>query len=393
VLVVAEIALSLPLLSAAGLMVSSFAHLRGEQLGFRPDRLLTVTVLLNDRQYGPSPSKRGAFFQQALERIEALPGVESAGMTGYLPLQGGWIADFSIESRKLPPAERPMAYHNVISPGYFRSMGIPLLHGRDFQAGDGVERPVAIIDETLAQRFWPGQDPVGQRIVPKLGDWKVGAASIVGVVADVKQTGWGAGGWGLAESKIPQIYTPHHQDPWTGMSIVVRTRGNPMDLAKSVQEQIWSLDREQPITELQTMDDRISDSLARPRFYMFLPAVFAGMALVLAAVGIYGVISYSVSLRTHEIGVRMSIGAQPRDVMIMVLRQGMGLSACGLALGLAGSLGAGRLLRSLLYGVSATDPVVYSAVTLLLALVALAACYQPARRAARAVPLVALRHE
>ncbi len=386
-LVVAEVAMSLLLLAGAGLMIRSFLRLMHVDPGFSPDHVLTMWVELPASKY-PERLQRQAFFRQALERIRALPGVSSAGAVGELPLSGAVrSATFTIEGRPTVSNEAPPHSDiRTITPGYFQTMKIPLLKGRDFtEQDDSNGRLVAMIDETLAQLYWPGEDPVGKRLELQFAAEPLWM-EIVGVVGRIKHRG-------LDAEYKGQIFYPAAQRGTLGMNLVTRTTIDPLSLVSAVRGAIREVDPEQPIYRVMTMEQVVADAVARPRLTMLLLGVFAALALTLAAVGIYGVIAYSVSQRTHEIGIRLALGAQAADVLRLIIRQVMGLVSAGVGIGLAGALSLTRLMKTLLFGVSATDPLTFTVITLLLALVALLACWLPARRAAQVDPIVALRNE
>ncbi len=383
--VMAEVALSLLLLIGAGLLIRSFQRLTAVNPGFQTENLLTARVTLPGSQY--QPAQRVAFFRQAVERIATLPGVRSASAVSWLPFGGMRSATgFIIEGRPKPaPGERPVTDVRTVLPNYFRTMGIPLLRGRDFTERDTAEAPRPfVINQALAQKYWQNEDPIGKRIAVHMGDAVLG--EIVGIVADIKdQT--------LDGQILPTVFYPHSHLTYSGMTLVVRATGDVSGLARSVTGVVRSLDPNQPVADIRTMNEVLAASVSRQRFNMLLLVVFAGLAAILAAVGIYGVMSYAVAQRTHEIGVRIAIGAQRGDVLRLVLRQGLMLAAGGAALGLAGAVALTHLMEALLYGVKPTDPWTFATVTALLMAVALFAAYLPALRATRVDPMEALRYE
>ncbi|HWS54266.1 MAG TPA: ABC transporter permease [Pyrinomonadaceae bacterium] len=385
--VVTEVALALVLLVGAGLMLKSFARLQSVSPGFEPEGVLTMRVVLPGSKYN-EPQKVTAFFRQAVERLRSLPGVESAAAVSFLPLTGPAAATrFNITGRPEPPPEQnPVTDVRVTDENFFRVMRIPLLRGRTYDEREAMEaRRVVVVNEALARKYFPGEDPIGQRILVRMRPDQE-PTEIVGVVGDVKHKG-------LDAEANPTVYWPHPELPYNGMSLVVRAKGDPATLGAAAQREIQALDPEQPVADVRTMTQWMAESIGRARFSAQLLAVFAVLALVLATVGIYGVISYSVTQRTHELGVRIALGAQRSDVLRLVVGQGLALAAIGLATGLAGAFGLTRLMRSLLYEVSTTDPLTYAGLSLFLLLVALAACYIPARRATKVDPMEALRYE
>jgi putative ABC transport system permease protein len=387
VLVVAEVALVLILLAGAGILIRSFAHLRAVDPGFNPDGILSLQMFLPRARYAETPA-RVNFARALLERTGAIAGVDSVAVGSTVPFSEiPHVHDttFRIEGRPVPPPDKePGAYEHRASSRYFRTLGIPLLRGRTFTDRDGEgAAPVVIINAELARRFWPGGDPLGERIIT-FED--VGPMEIVGIVGDTR--------FGQLDSDIrPAIYYPYAQSPTAGLTLLLRTSGPPLHLAGAVKTQLWSLDGQLPAQYMNSMRGLIDRTLALPRFTMMLLGAFAALALVLAMVGVYGVIAYSVSLRTQEIGVRMALGARRRDVFRLVLGQGMLQIGIGVLIGLGGALALTRFMTSLVFEVSVTDPPTYLAVALLLSVIALLACYLPARRAMRIDPLVALRHE
>lgn len=386
-LVISEIALALILLVGGGLMVRSFARLRVVDPGFNPNNLLSMTVSLAGSEHS-GPSQRIAFFTELLQRIDSLPGVQSASAINHLPLGGDvWTLPFTIEGRPEPgPGEKQGAVYRIIRPNYFRTMGATLLKGRDFTAHDNeASPPVVIISELFAQRHWPNQDPLGKRIV--VGDDGPNPREIVGVVKAIKQNQW------TAEPNL-EMYLPHLQSPAPrGLALVVRSEGDPVAIVGAIENQVWSIDKNLPVSGIRTMEEVIAESIEQQRFNMFLLSLFASVALTLAIVGIYGVMSESVTSRTHEIGIRIALGAQAADVVRMVVRQGMVLAAIGIGIGLLGALWLSQFMSKLLYEVSPTDSATFLLIPLVVALVVLCACLIPARRATKVDPLEALRME
>jgi putative ABC transport system permease protein len=387
-LIVAEFALTLVLLVGAGLLIKSFIRLLNVDPGIVAKNVVILNLELPETTYRTNV-QRMAFHNAVLERIGALPGTHAAGTVGYgLPFgDGGVQGDFTVQGQGLP-TEGIIASKLVVSGNYFRALGIALKDGREFDQRDSPRsEPVVIVSQSLARRFWPGRSAVGQRINP--GFSGTGWCSIVGVVGDVKQGG-------LASDAPLTIYMPYEQGPsflLNFMAIAVRTDGDPLGMVNAVRNQVQSVDPEIPVFGVSSMKDLISKSVSERRFNSMLLVSFAGLALVLAAVGIYGVIAYSVTQRTHEIGIRMALGAEPRTVTKRIVGEGARLALIGIALGVVVSLVLARLIASFLFGVTATDPATFGTVSVLLTLVALAGCYIPARRAAKVDPLVALRYE
>jgi len=383
-LIVAEVALSLILLVGAGLLIKSFWRLQQVEPGFDPRNLLSVEISLPHAKYGER-AQSVAFYQQMLERVKALPGVKAAAIVNHPPFSGRRTHNpFQIEGRAEPanPAELPGADYRTISPDYFQALNIPVLRGRAFTERDVADAPkVGIISQGCAERYWPGEDPLGRRIKAG-GNWM----TIVGVVGDVKQSG-------LDFAAAPHIYVPAWQTPWLRVGLLARTAAEPSSLVSAVRHQIQTVDSNQPIYNVHTMEELIDESVSLRRLNLLLLSAFAYIALALAAVGIYGVIAYAVTQRTQEIGIRMALGAQKRDVLKLVLRQGLLLTLAGVAVGLLASFGLTRLMTRLLYEVSATDPLTFIVIAFLLIAVASLACWIPARRATKVDPLTALRHE
>jgi putative ABC transport system permease protein len=388
-LVVAEMTLALMLLAGAGLLLKSFARLREVNPGFVPGRVATFTVTLSPVKYGTSDQQR-AFATTLLDKVRAIPGVDSAGLTFGLPLSGtGFVLSFEVAGRPAPaPNAEPEAQVRMASPGYFGTMGIPLKRGRAFSPSDRNGAPrVFVISEETARRYFPGEDPIGRKI--QFGWSRDGdrlAGEIVGVVGDVRQAK-------LSGELTPHAYVPFDQWPVEELTVVMRTRTDPTATLRAARTVVESLDRDLPVYDAVTLDTLVSKSLGQPRFYLLLLIVFAGLAVVLAAVGIYGVMAYTVQQRTREIGIRIALGASAERVVGMVVRRGLTLAVLGVALGTAGAYAVTRVLRSLLYGVGERDPLTFVAVAVLLALVALLASWVPARRAARVDPLAAMRAE
>jgi putative ABC transport system permease protein len=379
VLVVTEVALALVLLCGAGLLVKTLWKLNAVNPGFDPENVLVSEVVLPKTKY-PDNAQQTAFFQQLLARIQALPGVESAGGSSNLPLSGtNMVFLASVVGR--PDSSFPASFRAVTT-DYFRAMRMPLRKGRALDDHDTASsQPVVVVNETMARQIWPGEEPLGKRI--KHG-FKEQVAEVVGVVADVKYAG-------LDQQTKPEMYAPFSQRPRPFMRIVVRTKSDPLMLSDSIRTAVKGLDKDQPVDKITTLTAVVRASIGSRRFYLQLLGSFAALAFVLAAVGIYGVVSYSVAQRTREIGVRMALGARQTDVLSLVLVEGFRLTMLGVVLGLAGAVAATRLLTDLLFEVKPTDPITFISLATLLAVVALFASYIPARRATKVDPLVALR--
>jgi len=395
-LVVLEVALSLILLVGAGLLMESFVRLLYEDIGFHPENLLTMQVWLPPSRY-PSDEQVTAFLRQAVENLSVLPDVRGATAINFLPLTGwGAFSDFSIEGRPAPPKGHEFsAQYRVITPNYFSTMGITLKEGRAFTSSEAPQSAgVVIINQSMARQYWPGEDPIGKRIRLDLpeehGPWQPHARTdwltVVGLVGDVRE-------WELGDRTQAQIYLDSSQNPSRIMRLVVRTGKDPAALSEDARHSIMAINSDQSVTELKTMDEYLSEALSQRRLNMSLLAVFAGLAVFLATVGIYGVVAYSVVQRSHEIGIRMALGAQPKSVLRLILGQSMLLALAGIAIGLGASFFLTKLIASMLFGVTARDPFIFAGVSLLLGVVALLASFIPARRAMRVDPLDSLRYE
>ena len=381
-LVTAEIALALVLLAGAGLLMRSFLNLQRTDPGFHPDRVITMEIHLPRKPY--AEEKRIArLFENLVARVESLNGVQAAGLSTDLPWTGyDENSNFTIEGRPSRPNEEPTARYHGVSPDYFLALGTPLISGRFFTPRDNAAAPmVLLVNSALAQQYFPGEDPVGKRL--KLFNTTV---TIVGVVGNVKDTP-------SARQSIPAFYFSLAQQQFMDVALAIRTANDPAQVVEAVRREVAVLDKDLPLTQVQTLDEIASAAVAGPRLTLLLVAVFAALAIVLASVGIYGVMAYAISQRVQEIGIRMALGAGRRDVLRMILMQGARLALAGLVAGLAAALALTRLLASLLYGVSATDPATFASVGALGLVVALAACYIPARRAMAVDPSIALRHE
>ena len=387
-LVVTEIALSLVLLVGAGLMIQSFLRLRQVNIGLDPKNVFTATVLLPRAKYS-SEGQRTGFFNQLVEHVRSIPGVQAAGATGTLPLTGNnWGRSLTVEGYPvLSVGQAPSIQHTVVTPGYFRAMGITLLAGRDFTEADNFDAAkVTIVDDRLARHYWPNDSAIGKRVRFGPPEDNEPWHTIVGVVRSVRHQR-------MQEDTRESVYLPHLQIPIGGMTLVARTTSDPHELSAAVRREVAQIDRDQPISEIATMEEVVAESIWQPRLYATLFAVFAGGALVLALIGIYGVMAFLVQTRTHEIGVRMALGATARDVFKLIVGRGMKLTIFGVLIGVAGAIALTRLMHTLLFNTSATDPFTFIAISILLSLAAFLACYIPARRAAKVDPLIALRYE
>src|SRR6266404_4101071 len=383
--VVAQVALSLLLLVSAGLLIRSFDKLLRVNVGFKPEQLLSLEYRLPRTKY-KEPAAQWNFHRQVVERLQQIPGVQSASLVRGLPFSGnGGTTAITLPDRE-PPSKgmEPEVMFNTAMPNYFETIGIPFIKGRLFNNQDQVNTPsVLIINETMARKFWPNQDPLGKQ-VKFVEDGTTG--TVIGVVGDAKH-------YWLEEESRPQMYAAYSQQPGIFATVVMRTSVEPLSLAETVRQAIWKVDSDQPMWKIRTVEFLVNRSVADRKFLLALMGIFAALALLLTMIGLYGVISYLINQRTQEIGIRMALGAQAGDILRMVLKQGMTLVFAGVALGLGAAWLLTRLISRLLYQVSATDPITFASISLLLITVALLACYLPARRATKVDPLVALRYE
>jgi putative ABC transport system permease protein len=384
-IIIAELGFSVVLLAGAGLLLQSFYRLLHVRLGFEPQNVLTFQIALPSTKY-PQPFQKTEFHEQLRERIANIPGVRSVATANLVPPLSGLFAPYLAEGMPpdLPRGQRPIALWNSISPDYFQTMGIPMLKGRNFSDAD-IEKsnPVVIISQSLAARHWSHVDPIGQHIQIAR---QPSPAEIVGVVADLRNRGIGA-------DMGDELYTPLPQKPWGTMSVLVKTSGDPMQIVPAVRSAVQAVDRDQPMTQVISLEQNLSAAVGQQRVSALLLGIFAALALVLAAIGIYGVTSYSVAQRNKEIGIRIAMGAQPRDVLRLIIGFGARLAFIGVVIGVIAALALTQLMKTLLFGVTATDPETMAAVSITLIAVTLIACYIPARRAMSVDPVIALRSE
>ena len=385
VFIVVQMALALVLLVGGALFIKSFYRLLQVAPGFQTDNLLTLEYRLPRNKY-VEPSAQWEFHRQVVEQLRAVPGVQSAALIRGLPLTGNSAsARVTLLDGETPPSgQEPQVQFNTATPAYFATMGIPTVQGRLFNDGDRLDTPVVfVINQTAARRFWPGQDPLGKQ-VKFVGEDTPG--TVIGVVGDAKHD------W-LSEEQRPQLYISYSQSPGLFATVVVRTKVEPMSLSQAVREAVWKVDKDQPVWKVRTVESLLAYNVSDKRFLMLLMVIFAALALTITAIGLYGVVNYTVGQRTHEIGVRMALGARAGDVLRLVISQGMRLAVLGVGVGLIASFALTRFIQSLLFGISATDPLTFTSVAALLGGVALLACYIPARRATKVDPMIALRHE
>jgi putative ABC transport system permease protein len=379
------VALTVILLTGAGLLIKSFVRLQQTPLGFRPEHVLTARIALPRATYA-TPPQRLNFADRLMEEIRKQPGLQEAALTSSLPFatgNPGYVVQMYGQEEVKPGM--PTANFRSVSPDYFRVMGVPLLRGREFTDADhGRATMVVVINEAMAKRYWPNVDPLGQRIRETSNEraWR----EIVGIVGSVRHRDRG-------EEPRPEMFVPWGQVPASTLNLTVRTQVEPASFATALRQAVTAADPNLPTFEVRTMEDRLFDSVAQPRFRTTLLGIFAALALVMAVIGLYAVMAVSIAQRTHELGIRLALGAQRRDVIMMVLRQGVKLVSVGIAIGLIGAWALTRVLTTLLFQVKATDPLTFLAVPMVLVIVAILACWLPARQAAKVDPITALRYE
>jgi putative ABC transport system permease protein len=388
-LIVAEVALSVVLLVGAGLLFRSFLRLQTVEAGFTPQQVLTAKLSPAGPKFQNDPDYI-SFYDQVLEKTRAIPGVQSAGIINTLPLSPGPTLAFRVEGRPIVTVDKwPMVNFRNVSPDYFLTMNIPILKGRAFTQQDDLNAPRKImINQALAQRDFAGEEPVGKRVAFRNPEPNVEPSwfEIVGVTANVRSLE-------LREEAQPELYFASRQDAFSQVAIVVRSTVEPESIAPALRQAVAEVDRTVPVSEVKTMEHIVSESVTQPRFNLFLLGLFSSIALLLSVAGIYGVTAYTVAQRTHELGIRIALGAQVGDVLRMILGQGMVVIGAGIVIGLVAAFGLMRLMNSLLFGVSATDPFTFIGITVVLIAAGLLACYVPARRATKVDPLTALRYE
>jgi putative ABC transport system permease protein len=391
-LVVFQVSIAVMLVIGAGLMIKSFWRLRQVDPGFAPENVISMSLTLPSSKYA-DPQRINIFYNQLIERLSALPGVQAAAIAYDHPLVANWLDSFTIAGRPAPePGQTPSANFNPVSWDYFRTVNTPVLSGREFTAQDDQDHPgVLIVNQAFVRKYFPGEKAIGQRlrISPPLRIWnseRLTSFEIVGIARDVKSAG-------LNAEAEPAYYVPATQVPIQDMTVLVRTKSDPSMLVPALRQAVWTIDRDQPISNVNTLEKIVADSISQPRLNMLLMGLFGALALILAAVGIYGLLSYAVAQRTQEMGIRMALGAQVADVLMLILKQGMALALIGVVVGLTGAFTLTRLMTGLLFGVSPVDVPTFAAVGIVLSGVAFAACYIPARRATKVDPLVALRYE
>ncbi len=384
-LVAVEVALAIVLMAGGGLVLRSFSRLMNEPKGFDSDHVLTFSVNLSPTKYA-TPVKQTEFFTQFRERLMALPGVETAGMISDLPLEsGGASGDVDIQGHSYPENSGPQANKRIISPGYFRAMHIRMLKGREFSESDVKNSvPVAIVNESFARKYFANEDPLSQRIA---FNWEFsGVQQVIGVAGSVKERS-------IASAEVPEVYVCYTQRADSGFTFAVRTKSDPEAMTSAIRSTLGTIDPTTPLSEVSTLDEVVSKSIRDQRASALLLGSLGGLALVLTAIGIYGVLAYNVAQQTHEIGVRMALGATRGDILSMVLGRGLRLVAIGCLIGFVAALALTRLMTSLLFSVKPTDPITFVGVMALLFAVAMVACWVPAWRATRVDPMVALRYE
>jgi putative ABC transport system permease protein len=384
-LAVVEMALSVALVAVSALLIQSLLAVQQVPLGFDPANVFTLQFRLPQSKY-PKPEDIARFFKGAIENVRAVPGVQSAALVRAVPFSGnGGLTGYAVEGKPAPdPAQLPQARFHLVTPDYFKTLRIPLLKGRDFTDRDDLQTPlVAVINETLARREWPAEDPVGKQFTTPNTR---GPITVIGVVGDTKH-------YTATEAASPQLYVAHYQVPLIFASLVARVSGPPMNITNDVKKAIWAVDKDQPVWTVRSLESQVDATQGQPRFLALLLGIFAGVALLLAGVGIYGVTSYGVSQRTHEIGIRLALGASGDRVLREVVGRGARLTLVATAIGLIFAVMMARLASAMLFGVTPIDPAALAGAAVILGAVSLAACYIPARRAARVDPVVALAEE